>query len=69
LEGLLRFEASSVLPGAPDVEHVLPKEMFARRATSLEPDLVIVRSTVLAALRTTQDRLLPAPNLIAPAKH
>lgn len=69
LEGLFRFEVSSVLPGAPDVEHVLLKEMVARRATSLEPDRVIVRSTVLTALRTTEDRLLPSPNLIAPAAH
>ena len=69
LEGLFRLDVSKLLPGTPDVEPVLLKEMVARRATSLEPDPIIVRPTVLTALRTTDDRLLPAPNLIAPAAH
>ncbi|WP_181785492.1 hypothetical protein [Streptomyces phytophilus] len=64
LEYLFRTDLAGLLPGAPDVEHVLLKEMIARRATSLEADHVVDRSTVLAALRVPPDRLLPAPNLI-----
>ncbi|MFD7411635.1 hypothetical protein [Kitasatospora purpeofusca] len=64
LEGLFRLDLAGFLPGAPDVEHVLLKEMVARRATSLESDPVITRLTVLTSLRTAPDLLLPAPNRI-----
>ncbi|MFF2949824.1 hypothetical protein ACFVVU_00530 [Kitasatospora sp. NPDC057965] len=64
LESLFRLDLAGFLPGAPDVEHVLLKEMVARRATSLESDPVITRLTVLTSLRTSPDLLLPAPNLI-----
>ncbi|GAB7185220.1 hypothetical protein ATKI12_5051 [Kitasatospora sp. Ki12] len=64
LEGHFRMDLAGFLPGAPDVEHVLLKEMVARRATSLESDPVITRLTVLTSLRTAPDLLLPAPNLI-----
>jgi hypothetical protein len=66
LESLFRWDVTSFLPGGTDVEHVLLKEMITRHATSLEPDGVIDRSTVLLALRTPDHVLLPAPNLVRP---
>lgn len=65
LEGLFQFDLTGFLPGAAGVEPLLLKEMVARRATSLESDNVVIRSTVLTALRVPPTELLPAPNLIA----
>lgn len=64
LEGLFRLDLAGFLPGAPDVQPLLLKEMIARRATSLETNHVVDRSTVLTALGVPPERLLPAPNLI-----
>ncbi|WP_030808702.1 hypothetical protein [Streptomyces sp. NRRL S-337] len=47
LEGLFRLDLAGFLPGAPDVQPLLLKEMIARRATSLETNHVVDRSTVL----------------------
>ncbi|MER7114073.1 hypothetical protein ABT332_06235 [Saccharomonospora azurea] len=64
LESLVRSAVAGILPGSTDVQHVMLKEMISRRATSLEPDNIVRRATVLAALATTEIELLPAPNLI-----
>ncbi|WP_406136029.1 hypothetical protein [Streptomyces sp. NBC_01089] len=64
LEGLFRLDLAGFLPGAPDVQPLLLKEMIARRATSLEMNHVVDRSTVLTALGVPPERVLPAPNLI-----
>lgn len=69
LAGLFQLDLAGFLPGSPDVEHVLLREMVTRRATSLETDNLIVKSTVLTALRTPPDQILPAPNLIAATGH
>jgi len=69
LEGLFQLDVAGFLPGAAGVEPLLLKEMVARRATSLESDNVVVRSTVLTALRVPPDELLPAANLIATTPH
>lgn len=69
LESIFRLDLSGMLPGARDVEHVLLKEMVARRASSLESDPVISRSTVLAALGVPPDDLLPVPSLVQRPKH
>lgn len=66
LEGLFRLDLAGYLPGAPDVESLRLKEMIARRASSLETDHVVERSTVLTALGVSPERVLPAPNLIDP---
>ncbi|MFE7891139.1 hypothetical protein [Streptomyces sp. NPDC057412] len=64
LEGLFRLDLAGFLPGAPDVQPLLLKEMIARRATSLETNHVVDRATVLTALGVPPERVLPAPNLI-----
>ncbi|MFI2780045.1 hypothetical protein [Streptomyces sp. ALB3] len=64
LERLFRLDLAGFLPGAPDVHPLLLKEMIARRATSLETNHVVDRSTVLTALGVPPERVLPAPNLI-----
>lgn len=69
LEGLYRLDLAGYLPGAPDVQHLLLKEMIARRASSLEMDHVVERSTVLTALGVPPERVLPAPNLITAPEH
>jgi hypothetical protein len=69
LEGLFRLDLTGFLPGAVGVESLLLKEMVARRASSLESDRVVVRSTVLTALGVPPGDLLPAPSLIASVPH
>jgi hypothetical protein len=65
LRHLFQQDLSALLPGAPGDEHILLKEMVASRASSLAGyDLVVRRETVLRALKTSDDQLLPAPNLI-----
>ncbi|MEU9159626.1 hypothetical protein AB0D29_04975 [Streptomyces sp. NPDC048424] len=69
LEGLFRLDLTGLLPGAPDVQPLLLKEMITRRATSLEANHVVERSTVLAALGVPPEHVLPAPNLIDEPGH
>ncbi|MFJ8957535.1 hypothetical protein ACIRO1_46350 [Streptomyces sp. NPDC102381] len=69
LEGLFRLELTGLLPGAPDVQPLLLKEMITRRATSLETNHVVERSTVLATLGVPPEGVLPAPNLIDEPGH
>jgi hypothetical protein len=69
LEGLFRLDLTGLLPGAPDVQPLLLKEMITRRATSLEANHVVERSTVLAALGVPPEHVLPAPNLIEEPGH
>ncbi|WP_329371558.1 hypothetical protein [Streptomyces sp. NBC_01483] len=64
LERLFRLDLAGFLPGAPDVQPLLLKEMIARRVTSLETNHVVDRSTVLTALGVPPERVLPTPNLI-----
>ncbi|MFJ5075208.1 hypothetical protein ACIP8Z_11475 [Streptomyces sp. NPDC088553] len=64
LEGLFRLDLAGFLPGAPDVHPLLLKEMIARRASSLETNHVVDRSTVLTTLGVPPERVLPAPSLI-----
>nr|WP_127891584.1 hypothetical protein [Streptomyces sp. S10(2018)] len=69
LEGLFRLDLIGLLPGASDVPSLVLKEMIARRATSLESDHVVQRSTVLTALGVPPEALLPSPNLINRPEH
>ncbi|MEU5370598.1 hypothetical protein ABZ362_16735 [Streptomyces sp. NPDC005951] len=69
LEGLFRLDLTGLLPGAPDVQPLLLKEMITRRATSLEANHVVERSTVLAALGVPPEHVLPAPKLIDQPGH
>lgn len=62
---LLAAELSSYLPGADHDAPVALKDLVARKATTeFELDPCLRRNDVLAALRTRQDELFPAPNLI-----
>ncbi len=66
LRHLFDQDLTALLPGAPADDHVLLKEMVASRASSIAGDTPYIRrETVLAALKTSEDQLLPAPNLIA----
>lgn len=57
---------AGLLPGAPTNDHILLKEMIAIRATSLHAaNPRVLRRDVLAALRVTEEQLMPAPNIIA----
>ncbi|MFF4467434.1 hypothetical protein ACFY13_49495 [Streptomyces mirabilis] len=69
LEGLFRLDLAGLLPGAPDVQPLLLKEMITRRATSLETNHVVERSTVLATLGVPPEHVLPAPSLIDQPEH
>ncbi|MCQ1948110.1 ATP-binding protein [Arthrobacter sp. zg-Y1116] len=67
LRHLLDLEVADLLPGAPGEQALLLREMISSRATSIAGDNPAVRRTdVLASLKTSEDQLLPAPNLIAP---
>lgn len=67
LRHLLDIEVADLLPGAPGEQALLLREMISSRATSVAgDDPTVRRADVLAALKTTEDQLLPAPNLIAP---
>lgn len=68
-KGCFRLDLTGLLPGAPDVQPLLLKEMITRRATSLEANHVVERSTVLAALGVPPEHVLPAPNLIEEPGH
>ncbi|EIU14719.1 hypothetical protein MA5S0422_1968 [Mycobacteroides abscessus 5S-0422] len=57
---------AGLLPGAPTNDHILLKEMIAIRATSLHAaNPRVLRRDVLAALRVTEEQLMPAQNIIA----
>lgn len=67
LRHLLDLEVADLLPGAPGEQSLLLREMISSRATSIAGDNPAVRRTdVLASLKTSEDQLLPAPNLIEP---
>lgn len=67
LRHLLDLEVADLLPGAPAEQALLLREMISSRATSVAGDNpAVLRSDVLAALKTTEDQLLPVPNLIEP---
>ncbi len=69
LRHLLDIQVADLLPGAPGEQALLLKEMISSRATSIAGDHPAVRrEDVLAALKTSEDQLLPAPNLIEPPK-
>jgi hypothetical protein len=70
LRHLLDLEVADLLPGAPGEQALLLREMISSRATSISGDNPMVRRTdVLASLKTSEDQLLPAPNLIEPPTH
>lgn len=64
LQSLVQSAVAALLPGSTGAHPVMLKEMIARRATSLEPDPVVRKDTVIVALGATEVELLPAPNLI-----
>jgi hypothetical protein len=65
LRHLLDLEVADLLPGAPGEQALLLREMISSRATSISGENPMVRRTdVLASLKTSEDQLLPAPNLI-----
>ncbi|WP_147915720.1 ATP-binding protein [Ruania zhangjianzhongii] len=69
LRNLLDLEVADLLPGAPAEQALLLREMISSRATSIAgSDPTVRREDVLAALRTSEDQLLPAPNLIDPPR-
>lgn len=69
LRHLLDLEVADLLPGAPGEQALLLREMVSSRATSIAGDNPAVRrADVLASLKTSEDQLMPAPNLIEPPK-
>ncbi|WP_315278947.1 ATP-binding protein [Kocuria carniphila] len=65
LRHLLETQIAGLLPGAPGDQALLLKEMISSRATSVSGNQpAVYREDVLAALKTSDDQLLPAPNLI-----
>jgi hypothetical protein len=64
LAHLFKQDVGALLPGAPNDGPLRLKEDIARRATSLETDLVVTAGAVLAALGASRDQLLPAPSLL-----
>ncbi|TDC47087.1 hypothetical protein E1212_25215 [Jiangella ureilytica] len=69
LRHLLDLQVADLLPGAPAEQALLLKEMISSRATSVSGnDPAVRRADVLAALKTSEDQLLPAPNLIEPPR-
>ena len=69
LRHLLDIQVSDLLPGAPGEQALLLREMVSSRATSIAgANPAIRRADVLVALKTSEDQLLPAPNLISPPK-
>ncbi|WP_210502800.1 hypothetical protein [Nocardioides xinjiangensis] len=66
LRHLLDEDLADRLPGAPGDEALRLREMIATRATNIDGSRPkIRRQEVLAALKTSDDLLFPAPNLIA----
>ncbi|WP_143445429.1 hypothetical protein [Janibacter indicus] len=62
---LLETQVAGLLPGAPGDQALLLKEMISSRATSISgAQPAVFREDVLAALKTSDDQLLPAPNLV-----
>jgi hypothetical protein len=57
-------DVSALLPGAPNDGPMRLKEAVGARATSLEPNSLITRDVVLAALGASPDQLLPASSLL-----
>jgi hypothetical protein len=55
---------AALLPGAANDGPLRLKEAVSARATSLEPNRLITRDTVLVALGASPDQLLPAPSLL-----
>ncbi|MFJ4229881.1 AAA family ATPase, partial [Paenarthrobacter nicotinovorans] len=69
LRHLLDLDVADLLPGAPGEQALLLREMISSRATSVAGDNPMVRrADVLASLKTSEDLLLPAPNLIEAPK-
>lgn len=69
LRRLLDVDVADLLPGAPGEQALLLREMISSRATSVAGDNPAVRrADVLASLKTSDDLLLPAPNLIESPK-
>ncbi|MCZ2857742.1 hypothetical protein [Blastococcus sp. VKM Ac-2987] len=69
LRHLLDLEVADLLPGAPGDQALLLREMISSRATSVAgDDPAVLRADVLASLKTSEDQLLPAPNLIEPPR-
>ncbi|MHA7264105.1 ATP-binding protein [Arthrobacter sp. TMN-37] len=69
LRHLLDLEVADLLPGAPGEQALLLREMISSRATSIAGNNPAVRRTdVLASLKTSEDQLLPSPNLIEPPR-
>lgn len=65
LRQLLETQVAGLLPGAPGDQALLLREMISSRATSVSGNQpAVYREDVLAALKTSDDQLLPAPNLI-----
>ena len=64
LTDLFWQDVSALLPGAPNDGPMRLKEAVGARATSLEPNPLITRDVVLAALGASPDQLLPAPSLL-----
>ena len=65
LRQLLETQVAGLLPGAPGDQALLLKEMISSRATSVSGEQpAVYREDVLAALKTSDDQLMPAPNLI-----
>jgi hypothetical protein len=70
LRHLFDLQVADLLPGAPGDQALLLREMISSRASSIhghEP--AVHRADVLAALKTSEDQLLPSPNLIEPVKN
>lgn len=66
----LKRQVIGFLPGAPADDYVLLKEMIGVRATSeYSARPFVTRHDVLAALKVTEDQLLPAPNLFSSPEH
>ena len=67
LRDLFAEDVRGVLPGTSGDEHILLKEMIAARASSLSGDRpYVTRHELLAALRTDEYSLLPAPDEFIP---
>ena len=65
LRHLLETQVADLLPGAPNEQALLLREMISDRATSIAGSHPAVRrENVLAALKTSEYQLFPAPNLI-----
>jgi hypothetical protein len=62
---LLELHVADLLPGAPGEQALLLREMISSRANSITGDRPAVhREDVLAALKTSEHQIFPAPNHI-----